>query len=544
MALPPELIEEILSWVTACDVISFGATCHAFHELSMSQSVWRKLCHRQAIKAPPPNSPMSDWRRTAILKYSQALYLQTFSRGASRPGVSVRSHHGGRPRYPAIEAVSPPLALGYRRAMPTRDHLLLWDHQGTLFVLHNSIISSVRGWRTTERASIYSVLCHYVKDFAVDPRSDISFRQYVYVLARHNNVMQLPDWLNYSGPASACDCVDVYKQDNSQRVFRMTFHPSLNFTQIRLTGSELNRVLLLLTDSGLVYALSVNESQLMSSPSYTVQLTLRKISTAQPCLPIQQLYSSYSSALYVTVEGAVYIEVHSAGVYRQLFGTQQGFDRNDVHSPLPLSLPYKVVKCSIALGHLCLLDEGGRLFVMGNNRHGQLGTGDKMDRGEPTQVALTLAPVDVFCGLNHTLALLQGESGDREVQGCGCGEGGRLPGCPKGTAVFLKLAVKVPRTARSLCASKDCLYLLCCHDVTEPPVFQAVPLGREEERTERAERERLQNHLSEIRERATAQEQLETLRGAVRSHMTLNASFKDFLNEALIAIQNRCGDTD
>ena len=41
--------------------------------------------------------------------------------------------------------------------------------------------------------------------------------------------------------------MEVYQQDNGLRVFRMTFHASLTFTQIRLTGTEFNRSLLLLT---------------------------------------------------------------------------------------------------------------------------------------------------------------------------------------------------------------------------------------------------------------------------------------------------------
>lgn len=61
-----------------------------------------------------------------------------------------------------------------------------------------------------------------------------------------------------------------------------------------------------------------------------------------------------------------------------------------------------------------------------------------------------MALVDVWCGLNHSLALLQGESGSREVHGCGCGAGGRLPGCPDGSAVFVKLAVRVRQTCYQL----------------------------------------------------------------------------------------------
>lgn len=47
----------------------------------------------------------------------------------------------------------------------------------------------------------------------------------------------------------------------------------------------------------------------------------------------------------------------------------------------------KVVKCSLSQTHLCLVDDCGRLYMQGCNRYGQLGTGDKIDRGEPTKVS-------------------------------------------------------------------------------------------------------------------------------------------------------------
>ena len=40
--------------------------------------------------------------------------------------------------------------------------------------------------------------------------------------------------------------------------------------------------------------------------------------------------------------GGVYFEVHTPGVYRDLFGTLQAFDPLDQQMPLALSLPAKV----------------------------------------------------------------------------------------------------------------------------------------------------------------------------------------------------------
>ena len=54
-----------------------------------------------------------------------------------------------------------------------------------------------------------------------------------------------------------------------------------------------------------------------------------------------------------------------------------------------------------------------------------------------------MRPVDVWCGPNHTLVLLQDESGAKELHGCGFGARGRLPGRPKGSDVLVKLNILV-----------------------------------------------------------------------------------------------------
>ncbi|XP_036379656.1 F-box only protein 24-like [Megalops cyprinoides] len=532
-SLPPEMLEDILSRVSVGDIIAFGATCHAFHHLSLSPSLWRTLCRRQAIGPRRSTKSPTNWKRTAILKYSQALYLQTLGGSGIGRGAPCVSR-----------AITPPQALGFKQILPTCDNHFLWDDQGTVFMLYDSVTLSSSGQLVWSEASRHSVLCHNVKDFTVDPRSDVSHRQYVYVLVtRPPAVMEgaPPSWqgpLENGVTRKRCDCVEIYHQYSGERVFHMTFHPSLTFTQLRLMGPEVNRTLLLLTDSGKVYTVPLNETQLDRPRSFTVQLTLKEISNLLPELPVKQIHTSYSSVLYVTVNSSVYVETHSPGVHRQLFGTLQGFNTHSGHTPTPIPLPHKVVKCSLGLSHLCLLDESGHVFMQGSNNHGQLGTGDKIDRREPTQVVLSLTPVDVWCGLNHSLALLQGETGEKEVQGCGCGRGGRLPGWSQGSPVFVRLSVKAPRSTRALCSSKYYIYLLCCHDIEELPLFcSPQPAeGRRERAEEEAEREGLRRCLSQIRE-CGLPEQLAKLREAVQRHMTLSPSHKEFLEEALTMME-------
>lgn len=59
------------------------------------------------------------------------------------------------------------------------------------------------------------------------------------------------------------------------------------------------------------------------------------------------------------------------------------------------------------------------------------------------QVRYLQRPIALWCGLNHSLVLSQGSDFSKELLGCGCGAGGRLPGWPKGSASFVKLHIKV-----------------------------------------------------------------------------------------------------
>lgn len=59
------------------------------------------------------------------------------------------------------------------------------------------------------------------------------------------------------------------------------------------------------------------------------------------------------------------------------------------------------------------------------------------------QVRYLQRPITLWCGLNHSLVLSQSSEFSKELLGCGCGAGGRLPGWPKGSASFVKLQVKV-----------------------------------------------------------------------------------------------------
>ena len=90
---------------------------------------------------------------------------------------------------------------------------------------------------------------------------------------------------------------------------------------------------------------------------------------------------------------------------------------NNVRQPVPerLNLPEGVhIMCCAAGGNFTqLVSDDGRVFAMGQNNYGQLGTGDTTDVNTPTEIDAAHfggAPVAaVACGYNHTMAITRGE---------------------------------------------------------------------------------------------------------------------------------------
>jgi hypothetical protein len=70
---------------------------------------------------------------------------------------------GGRRRC-LSKSVAPLLAHGYRRFLPTKDHVFILDYVGTLFFLKNALVSSTLGQIQWKRACRYVVLCRGAKD--------------------------------------------------------------------------------------------------------------------------------------------------------------------------------------------------------------------------------------------------------------------------------------------------------------------------------------------------------------------------------------------
>uniref|UniRef100_A0A8C0JF62 F-box protein 24 n=1 Tax=Chelonoidis abingdonii TaxID=106734 RepID=A0A8C0JF62_CHEAB len=465
--LPPPLspqLDHIVSFLPVRDVVALGQTCHYLRQACDSEGVWRRVCRRLCPRLRQEGmAGARPWKRAAILNYTKGLYFQTF---------------GGRRRY-LSKSVAPLLSHGYRKFLPTKEHVFVLDHGGTLFFLRNALVSSAPGHLQWKRACRCVALCRNAKDFTTDPRSDAGYRKYVYVLAAREPA---------AGAGRACDCVEVYLQSSGQRVFKMTFHAAMRFRQLVLVGQETERALLLLTEEGKIYSLLVNETQLDQPRSYTVQLALRKVSRCLPHLAVRAMTSNQSTPSALTPDptprfdltlppahpccdpfpdkGAVISEVTRRGLSRPFFGT--------LPPSIPLSLqmpldPWLPAPAALVLHHLGLLDEFGRLFMQGSNRYGHADRGSNdRPRGSPQ---LVRAPGP---GAPSSSA----PSG--AVLGCGVMGRGRRPAGQGQPALppSLPLPWQVPALRSSLCSTREASICLSSHDIDGGRPTASCPTSR------------------------------------------------------------------
>ncbi|KAL4522955.1 hypothetical protein Ndes2526A_g07679 [Nannochloris sp. 'desiccata'] len=102
--------------------------------------------------------------------------------------------------------------------------------------------------------------------------------------------------------------------------------------------------------------------------------------------------------------------------------------------PVKLRPPQRVTAIAAGGDHSMAVTVGGTLLAFGSNKHGQLGTGDSLDRMIPTEVPIALEAernscplraMQVQCGTNHTAVLVQNR-GQMEVRTTGDNSYGQL----------------------------------------------------------------------------------------------------------------------
>lgn len=129
--------------------------------------------------------------------------------------------------------------------------------------------------------------------------------------------------------------------------------------------------------------------------------------------------------------------------HQQLVALMQGPNPQPIAIPFPQAIqslepsklkpPARVTAIAAGGDHSMAVTVSGTLLAFGANRHGQLGTGDSLDRMVPTEVPLALETegsalvraMQVQCGAMHTLTLVQ-FGGRVEIRATGNNSYGQL----------------------------------------------------------------------------------------------------------------------
>lgn len=113
------------------------------------------------------NSRISEKSCLPKLWFISLVSSQPLEPSISFPSLDTKGLYfqafGGRRRC-LSKSVAPLLAHGYRRFLPTKDHIFILDYAGTLFFLKNALVSSTLGQIQWKRACRYVVLCRGAKD--------------------------------------------------------------------------------------------------------------------------------------------------------------------------------------------------------------------------------------------------------------------------------------------------------------------------------------------------------------------------------------------
>lgn len=96
------------------------------------------------------------------------------------------------------------------------------------------------------------------------------------------------------------------------------------------------------------------------------------------------------------------------------WGHKVGFDQGEDPVELLELRGKEIVKLTAGRAHSCVLTKSGEVYVWGSGREGRLGIGHRKDQIEPVSLEFedNLKVLDVACGYDHTLVLVDGEVSD------------------------------------------------------------------------------------------------------------------------------------
>lgn len=463
--LPNEILSKIAMYLDITAIGRITSTCQRFHSIVDENLFWKKifkLTYPQWDKTALRLAHSDNWKRQVGLNHTKGIFYRVLGSGTNK----AATRHLAKISDTAA-------AFGLKKLCCTRNHVFVLDFASCLHV-YRSRFERVPGVNdyVYKKVEWHKEFAQNVIDMTTDPRYDSSHRRYVYVLTQSEGMRNRRDQVvigsndqpsvgfNKQGWPISGDKIDVFDERTCRRVFNMTFDPEMRFVSMKLTSfSSQQKTLYIVTDNGKVYSLHLFESTLLNLGSEGMQVTLKSASKNIGD-KVARVETSVGLAGLITERGKLFVTAQRKSELADVFGRDIA---TKVSIPQPVQHVAKVVSCSVGDRHLGFVDEYNRAFLMGNNRYGQLGTGDRMDRHSPVQVLGSHTVRLIDCGLNHTLAVV--EVGDTcEMMGTGSGNNGRLPGKPRGSLEFTTLSIEVPWSVRQIDAHKDSIFMLTCHD--------------------------------------------------------------------------------
>ena len=153
-----------------------------------------------------------------------------------------------------------------------------------------------------------------------------------------------------------------------------------------------------------IYACGYNENgELGLGHNKSPQIEVILIPNQRP--NIKQFCCGSYHSLFLDSEGNVfYAGKNSPQVNSSLLGTPEGIKQNESLQQIPNSPPIQTISCVGSSSYL--LDFEGYVWSFGDNKYGQLGHGDKINRNVPTKITTlqNIKQISYGCCGSHFLA--------------------------------------------------------------------------------------------------------------------------------------------
>lgn len=452
LGLPMRVYRHLATWLDDIDVRRLAATCSKLKKSLDDDAVWRKL-YEVIYKDYSPKLNTADhwrshveWSRSKIIHSDASLFGDTTFNLAMDPKMH-----------------------GMRKICFSEECIFALDMAGTVHVWDEEDC-----WKKTPLTNVVDITTD-----AYDTRRE---RTSLFVLSQSPSMISgRPKLINYlkyqkrvdeeefrydrwfenkgltlwhtNGAPRAGDHVDVFRITDLgrlRRVFKMSFQQNHKFLTINVSNRDYTATVNLneetrnkhvnevqmMTTKGRVWAITVNEPNLLASGG-GAQVSLRNLTSrfdtvydeVNMCLAKKVVNGPYITGL-LTQDGNLNlfsdqnIRMMEMFYNRPMFKTECSKLNDTEDYPCTerlstiMNIGCEIEDVSISISHILIVDVYGRLWVVGQNRHGELGTGNQHDQSKPVRIALpkdVKKVLSVCASTNMSGILVEAEDGSREV---------------------------------------------------------------------------------------------------------------------------------